>query len=99
VNQARIAALFAGWTKTSMQVFVHYCSQSPSQLLAHKLYSRAQLSRQAPVVQALSQLASPFAQLWQQVGSNVAEADAGFASTIAAKTKAKRINIRSNGRT
>jgi hypothetical protein len=50
------------------------------------------------VVQRLSQLANMFSQFWQQVGIAVAEAGVGFASTATVKTKAKRMNIRSNGR-
>jgi hypothetical protein len=51
------------------------------------------------VVQRLSQFANMFSQFWQQVGIiAVAEASVGFASTTTVKTKAKRMNIRSNGR-
>jgi hypothetical protein len=81
-----------------LKSWFHYSRQRPSQVLTHKLYSRPQLTRHAAVVQLLSQLASPFAQLWQHVGSSVAEAEVGFANTNTAKTRAKRMNIRNNGR-
>jgi hypothetical protein len=78
---------------------VLYCGQPPLQVPLHKLNSRAQLNRQAPVVQRLSQFANMFSQFWQQVGIiAIAEAGVGFARRTAVKTSAKRMHIRSNGR-
>src|ERR1700733_4878818 len=45
-----------------------YCGQPPLQVPLHKLNWRAHVSRQAPVVQRLSQFANMFSQFWQQVG-------------------------------